>query len=58
MSVVPADLTEGIEDNDYAIQCVIELEQERLGRKLKQEEIKKIINRFSTTTKEEVDSIY
>jgi hypothetical protein len=47
MSGLPAELTEDVGDNDYAIQCVIELEQERLGRKLSQAEIQKIINCYT-----------
>jgi hypothetical protein len=44
---IPSDFTEDVSDNDYTIQCVIQLEQERLGRKLSQAEIQKIIDSYT-----------
>jgi hypothetical protein len=44
---IPSDFTEDVSDNDCSIKCVIELEQERLGRKLSQAEIQKIIDSYT-----------
>ena len=44
MSASPVDSNEDYGENDFTIQCVIELEEVRLGRKLTQIEIQQIIN--------------
>jgi hypothetical protein len=43
----PADFKEDVSENDCSIKCVIELEQERLGRRLSQAEIQKIIDSYT-----------
>jgi hypothetical protein len=48
MSGFSAVFKEDVGDNDCSIQCVIELEQERLGRRLSQAEIQEIIDSYTT----------
>jgi hypothetical protein len=46
VSSFQADLTESIGEIELTIQCVAELEEQRLGRKLSQIEIQQIINSY------------
>ena len=49
----PVDFTKGVGESDFTIPCVIELEEERLGRKLSPIEIQQINNCYYHENMEE-----